>query len=150
MTPAEATTYLLARSEADPNSGCWLWTGAVNAKGYGRATFSGEAVKAHRLAYRLFGGELGNGHVCHRCDTPSCVNPDHLWLGTNTDNVRDKIAKGRQPPADGERNNRAKLTADDVKDVRASSETNTEAARRLGVTRKAVAFARDGTNWKTV
>lgn len=82
----------------EPNSGCWLWLGAISATGYGyfdAREFPGEH-RAHRISYRLHKGPIPDGlFVCHSCDQRSCVNPSHLWLGTALDNNRDMIAKGR-------------------------------------------------------
>ena len=95
---------ILERFEAkyvpEPNTGCWLWIGASDdrpGKGYGFIRFRGRKNwSAHRVSYTLFRGEIPEGmHVCHSCDTPACVNPDHLWLGTNQDNQLDKSIKGR-------------------------------------------------------
>lgn len=85
----------------EPNSGCWIWVGAER-KGYGRLYYrkGGRQLPyaAHRLSYELHKGTIPSGmHVCHRCDNPSCVNPDHLFCGTDKDNVQDMIAKGRAP-----------------------------------------------------
>jgi len=82
-------------------SGCWIWTAAIDKKGYGRINVSTKdgrrSVLAHRISYTLdSGNELGNMCVCHSCDTPACVNPDHLFLGTNQDNTDDMMSKGRQ------------------------------------------------------
>jgi HNH endonuclease len=78
-------------------SGCWHWTGATDAKGYGSLLIDRQGVRAHRLAYMLFVGDIPDGHlVCHHCDEPSCVNPDHLFTGTNTDNMRDMVLKDRR------------------------------------------------------
>ena len=82
-----------------PNIGeCWLWTGHIIVGGYGRLSV-GHGIQefAHRLSYMLHYGNIPNGcFVCHRCDNPPCVRPDHLFIGTHTDNMRDMIAKGRK------------------------------------------------------
>lgn len=79
--------------------GCWLWGGYRNEDGYGVVRVGGRGAKltlAHRLSWTLHCGEIPEGlHVLHSCDTPSCVRPDHLFLGSNLDNIRDRQAKGR-------------------------------------------------------
>lgn len=106
---------------------CWLWTGYLS-HGYGeisRGGREGANAKAHRVAWELFRGEIPAGlMVCHHCDVPACVNPDHLFLGTALDNKRDEIAKGRQAPPEvkrhqGVKNGRARLSEDDVRAIRA-------------------------------
>lgn len=84
----------------EPNSGCHLWTGTVCKHGYGRIYRKGASpVLVHRVAWERVHGPIPAGlKVCHRCDTPSCVNPDHLFLGTQRDNLRDMYAKGRGRP----------------------------------------------------
>jgi LSD1 subclass zinc finger protein len=80
---------------------CWLYSGSVDGGGYGTvSTRRGQApAKAHRISYQHHHGEIPSGmKVCHRCDTPACVNPAHLFLGTQQDNVRDCFAKGRNSP----------------------------------------------------
>lgn len=80
-----------------PHAGCWLWTGAETGTGYGAFWAHGER-RAHRVSYRLYKGPIPNGMVvCHRCDTPLCVNPEHLFLGTQRDNMLDASRKGRLP-----------------------------------------------------
>jgi len=93
----------------EPNTGCWLWTGCTNQNGYGSISASKrKSMLAHRAAYVTYKGPIPLGMcVCHTCDTPLCVNPDHLFLGTVGDNVRDRDEKGRVQR--GERHVRAKL-----------------------------------------
>jgi len=79
-----------------PKGGCWIWTSGKNEKGYGMIQVGGKQIRAHRLSYELYVGDIPPGMlVCHSCDEPSCCNPKHLWLGTNADNQRDKMDKGR-------------------------------------------------------
>lgn len=87
------------RSVPEPNTGCWLWMLSVNDDGYGTTAIGRTGVLAHRAAFQFSAGTLipDGMNVLHRCDTPSCVNPDHLFLGTHTDNMRDMVRKGRQP-----------------------------------------------------
>lgn len=82
----------------EPNSVCWLWTATANTQGYGGFMLNGKREHAQRVAWFLKHGQMPplGIDVCHRCDTPSCVNPDHLFLGTRRDNMRDAIAKGRK------------------------------------------------------
>lgn len=82
--------------EFDPFGGCWLWSAYHNQAGYGTTKGNRRQVLAHRLSFRLFRGNIPEGAlVCHRCDVRACVNPNHLFLGSHLDNVRDMVAKGR-------------------------------------------------------
>lgn len=75
---------------------CWIWKGKFFESGYPRFNFHGKSFKGHRLAYQFTKGEIPKGMcVCHACDTPSCVNPEHLWLGSSKENTQDMIVKGR-------------------------------------------------------
>lgn len=83
----------------EPNSGCWLWLKTLDKMGYGKmGTAMGKVVAAHRLSFEAFKYDPGKLSVLHHCDMPSCVNPEHLFTGTQRDNIQDCIAKGRFKP----------------------------------------------------
>ena len=85
----------VVRDDCMPD-GCHIWTGSLSVKGYGCTSVNGKSVRAHRVSYTVYNGEIPNGLiVCHRCDNPPCVNPAHLFLGTYLDNEQDKLSKGR-------------------------------------------------------
>ena len=140
-------------SKVDKTSECWLWTGAKNARGYGRLGRGAPDVGveyAHRAAWELRNGPVPNGlFVCHRCDNPSCVNPDHLFLGTHDANMADMVHKCRQ--SRGRRHGKTKLTASDVGLIRLASETldvsQATIAKAFGVTQGAVNGIVTGRSW---
>ena len=114
------------KTKIDAN-GCWIWQGAVIKKsGYGSDYIESKSVTAHALSYTAFKGEVPPGfYVCHRCDVPACVNPEHLFLGTPADNMKDCAQKGRQY---------RKLSDDDVRAIRAArGVTKADLGRRYGV-----------------
>ena len=89
---------------------CWEWAGSQNGDGYGLFWWNKKVEKAHRASYKINIGTIPDGmHVLHTCDNPSCVNPDHLFIGTNTDNVNDKVKKGRQVFLRGSKNGNSKI-----------------------------------------
>ena len=84
---------------------CWLWNGALTSNGYGSFVFNGKSQGAHRFSYQNFKGEIPEGMlICHTCDIPACVNPEHLWVGTHLDNSDDKYKKNRQVKSSGNKN----------------------------------------------
>lgn len=130
--------------------GCWVWTGSVNSAGYGRIWDPEEKkmVQCHRAMMDFPEGLL----VCHRCDNPPCVNPDHLFVGTMSDNIRDCVNKGRaaRRGAKGEANSKAKLTEREVLEIYRGTDRQRDCAARYGVTHQVVGSIRRGKTWRHV
>ncbi|WP_425602117.1 HNH endonuclease [Stenotrophomonas geniculata] len=79
-----------------PESGCWIWLGGWDRRGYGKTGGNARSIKAHRLFFERFNGPIETGLIiCHKCDTPACVNPSHLYQGTHQDNADDRVRRGR-------------------------------------------------------
>lgn len=97
-------------------SGCWLWTG-TSLKGYGKMNVKSRTKMAHRVAYEAYIGPIPAGmFVCHKCDVPSCINPNHLFVGTHADNMTDRNKKGNSPK--GIKNGSAKYTKEQISQVK--------------------------------
>lgn len=159
QAPESALTRFLAKVSPEPNSGCWLWTGAAGDDEYGRVRYEGRVLRAHQAAYLLFRGPIRDLMVCHKCDTPACVNPDHLFLGTGSDNQQDSVRKGRHATAKyfgsqrGERNGNAKLTAEDVQEIRVrrrKGECQKKIAEDFGVTRANISRICRNESWRGI
>ena len=104
-------------SKVNKTETCWLWTAGLRHFGHGTFWIDGKNVRAHRWLYEQVKGKIPNGmDLRHTCDEPSCVNPNHLLIGTHADNMRDKVERNRQ--AKGETNGSAKLTEDNVREIR--------------------------------
>ena len=128
---------------------CWMWVGAKTSKGYGAIEVGDKLMLAHRVAFMLAGNEIPEGfYVCHTCDNPLCVNPDHLFAGTPTDNNRDRDNKGKGPQ--GARNASAKLNDDNVREIRSSKLSSSELAEVYGVSKDAVERVRSGKYWSHI
>lgn len=142
--------HLLERCRHEPLSGCWLWMRGCGAGGYGQI-WVGKNQYAHRASFETFIGPIPDGMwVLHKCDVPSCINPDHLFLGTNADNVKDRGAKGRHARQRGEEHGNAKLTEAEVIAIRTDTRLQREIARDHGVSRRAVSHIKKRTRWAHV
>ncbi len=141
--------YVTERAELDPESGCWLWTLALKGDGYGVATVNGKYVRAHRLSWQAFRGEIPEGrNVLHKCDVRHCVNPEHLFLGDNADNSADMVQKGRS--AKGSGHSQARLTEGQVAEILASDKSNRQLAAEYGVVHGTIDHIKAGKTWKHV
>lgn len=155
----------------DKTGECWLWRGTMHHTGYGVVSIAGKSVKAQRHAWMLAHGPIPPGlMVCHRCDNPRCVRPDHLFLGTALDNIHDAVSKGRTARGErhrshihpesvprGSRQWNSKLTEDAVREIRAEYEARenryglwAELGRRYGVTYTTIRRAATGAGWNHV
>lgn len=153
-TPITPAPIRFARFLSAPDTnGCILWKGRT--KGFGYGTFwmreLRRGIPSHRAAWILAYGNIPDGmHVLHKCDVPACVNLDHLFLGTHSDNMADKASKGRCNTPCGYQVNSNKLTEDQVRYIRSSNKTNAELGRELGVWHTAVSKIRRRRLWKHI
>lgn len=142
---------IMQASIPEPMSGCWLWERACQSRGYGQITLNGKVVLAHRASFEAFYDiDLDRGlKVCHRCDNPICVNPEHLFVGTQTDNMRDCANKGRikTPKRFGASHPAARLTEKQAKAIKSDRRSCRAVAAAYGVSRTAVSQIRTGKTW---
>jgi len=132
----------------EPNSGCWLWLGHIKYDGYGQIRYEGMQTRAHIASYKMHKGQTNGLYVLHKCDQRSCVNPDHLFLGTPQDNIDDMHAKGRNKVLKGEDSTSSKLTTEQVKEIFASSKSRNELAMEYGITPAHVSNIKLRRKWK--
>jgi len=138
-------------SKIRATEGCWIWEGGL-VNGYGWFSIRIDKVTrgmgAHRVSYCLFKGEIGDLFVCHSCDTPACVNPEHLFLGTTTENMADMWRKGRGARLVGDSNPCAKLSPADVIQIRKDNRKIREIATSYGLSVRYVFKIRSGEKWR--
>lgn len=127
--------------------GCWLWKRYTMPKGHGRIRWQGNMELAHRLSFRAWRSEPGDLLVCHRCDVPSCVNPEHLFLGSHQDNMRDRNAKGRTARGDRAARSLPRSRVELIRWLAASDCRRSSIARVVGVASSTVSRILDGKRW---
>ena len=141
-TIAERLEYY---SIPEPNTGCLLWIGANDGRGYGHMTINKKTVKAYRVQWELVNGVIPKGvEVCHKCDTPACINPDHLFLGTHLQNMRDATSKGRMQHG---RNGHAKLTGEKVISILGDKRPVKIISNKYGISTGHIYAIKRGARW---
>lgn len=136
-------------------TGCWIWFASHTIQGYGLFSYQKNgkhfARVAHRVSWEHFRGPIPDGMlVCHKCDVRSCVNPEHLFLGTDRDNTLDKFRKGRAVIRKGTEVWSARFTEDDIRYIRTTAETGAALARKYDVRETAISHIRNRRTWKHV
>ena len=147
---------LIGKIKVGENS-CWNWLGAKIWNGYGRLMFKSKARLAHRLAYIAFVNEIPQGMlVCHHCDNRSCINPNHLFVGTSSDNAVDAYKKGRanDPTVRGEDHGMAKLSNEKAISIRSiyskGMTTQRVLAKKFGVSESRIGLVITGKIWRSI
>jgi hypothetical protein len=155
MKRAKLTKANLQNKVSISEKGCWLWSGARKTAGtrgfsYGWVTLDGKQQNAHRAVWALFFGDIPRGfYVCHKCDVPLCVNPDHLFLGTPSDNMQDMWNKNRHKRPD-ESNLHRKLSNEQVSqivDLLSTGETQKLIANKYGVSQACISNINTKRSW---
>jgi hypothetical protein len=135
-------------------NGCWIWTAIINKNGYGIICIKRKRILAHRFSYEFHVKKIPEGMIiCHRCDNPGCVNPNHLFIGTHADNIKDKLQKGRGDCPKGEKCVRAKLTNEKVLQIREMIKDgifNILIAEKFGVHPNTILAIKKGKAWRHV
>lgn len=132
-------------------SGCWIWIGANKPDGYGQIFYKGKCQTAHRVSWQLHKGEIPpNLGVLHHCDTPACVNPSHLFLGTVKDNMQDCVKKGRRPRRYGDLIGTAKLSNKDIAHIRQDKRIARDIALDFNVSRSTISHIKNNRSWRNI
>jgi len=139
----------------EPNTGCWLWAGPIGPKGYGSTYYQGKRQGAHRASFLFHKGlkDTNQLHVLHKCDVPLCINPEHLYLGTQEQNVRDRDSRGRNgyvvdPLTGYSKGGRGKLHISEARSIKADTRSWSQIAAHYGVSRTTVQQIKNGSIWK--
>lgn len=131
-------------------NGCWNWIGSFGGSRYGVFRVGKTLMKAHRFSWLIAHGTLHEAmRVLHKCDNPRCVNPDHLFIGTQRDNVLDMESKGRARHPHGEAHGLSKLSQSDAAFIRGNSASLAQLAMRFGVSKQTISRVKRGITWRT-
>jgi len=154
--PPQSMERFMDKTHFVPESGCWIFAGHWQSSGHASLSFAGRRQMAHRVAYQMTYGPIPDGLcVCHRCDTPSCINPSHLFLGTKAENNYDMARKGRRKgivAVCGARQGHAKLSEADVARIRSMAGIipEREMAAALGISKGTVSNIVRRKSWRHV
>lgn len=144
--------FWLSVPKKEPDQ-CWEWQGHKDRSNYGQIRINGRWARSHRLSFVINVGLLIEGmSICHSCDNPACVNPAHLWQGTNHENILDKVKKGRAKVGIGERQHLSKLTPALVSKIRelAGKVGHRQLAKMFNVARQSISCVINRRTWKHV
>lgn len=154
MSELDLAARIFNRHTVNPVTGCWEWSGSRTSRGYGRFKIpTGKIMLAHRASYMVHKGEIPSGlYICHHCDNPCCINPDHLFAGTNADNMADCARKGRSAGLRniGQVNGRSVISEIDAKVIAKSAEPHKVLAQRYGVSRSTITHLKTGRTWRHI
>lgn len=132
-----------------PETGCWLWLGSWDKTKYGKTGGRQGSDRAHRLFYEQLVGPIPDGaFLCHKCDTPPCVNPDHMFLGNRDENMKDMARKGRSYQPAGEMNVKARLSDAQAAAIFRDRRSADEIAGQYGVSKASILSIKNGTRWR--
>lgn len=137
-------------SKIEKTDGCWFWTGSVDTHGYGQGWLDGKNQLVHRVMYERYVGPVGDLCVLHACDTPRCVRPSHLHLGTRAENNQEAAERDRRHRPSGTQNPHAKLSEADVRAIRADQRSARIIAAEYGISRANVSMIRTRRTWRHV
>lgn len=151
----ELFTRFTEKYKVCPDTGCWLWNGAINSGGYGSFKIDGKIISAHRVSFELFKQPVLSGKwVLHKCDVRKCVNPDHLYLGDRLQNVKDMWDRKRNPNRKGEKHHLHKLTDREIEEIRQKYIprviTQQSLADEYGVTQGMIGHIVNNRNWRHI
>ena len=139
----------LSKIDIKSKTECWIWLACKDRLGYGRFRLNGKTEKAYRVSWIVFSGPIHAGmSVCHSCDNPSCVNPWHLFLGTQSENTKDRHEKGRSRGPKGNLHGRRKISKDQADMIRSDPKMQKDIAKKYGITQAQVSKIKLGLSWK--